>query len=293
MKRLLLDLRGDPGGLLDQGVGVSDLFLDSGQDIVSMRGRTAEVTRDYRDRAAQRWPDLVLGVLVDSGSASAAEIVAGALQDHDRAVIIGTPTYGKGSAQTVFGVLGGGLKLTIAKWFTPSGRSIDKPHGEQPIATDSTSPAAAKFKTDAGRLVAGGGGIHPDVVVTDSTAGVAALALTRAVGTRVNDFRDVLTAYALSLKASGTIRSPDFVVTPPIRAELLRRLAERKITIDPSAAATTAPLLDRLFVQQVERYVFGTSAEFGRALRDDKTVQRAVDLLTKADNQKQAIGFAK
>src|SRR4051812_38703569 len=104
MTRLIFDLRGDPGGLLDQGVAVSELFLDPGQDIVSMRGRTAEVTRSYEDRQPQAWPDLIVGVLVDSMSASASEIVAGALQDHDRAVLVGTTTYGKGSAQTVFNV---------------------------------------------------------------------------------------------------------------------------------------------------------------------------------------------
>ena len=177
MKSLLLDLRGDPGGLLDQGVGVSELFLDPGQDIVSMRGRTASVTRDYRDKSPQPWPSLILGVLVDSGSASASEIVAGALQDHDRAVVIGTTTYGKGSAQTVFDVPGGGLKLTIAKWFTPSGRSINR----SPVDPDSAKTQAAqpRFKTDEGRVVAGGGGIRPDIIVSDSAASIGAIALTR------------------------------------------------------------------------------------------------------------------
>src|SRR4051812_23504172 len=247
MKSLLFDLRGDPGGLLDQGVSVSDLFLDPGQDIVSMRGRTAEVSRDFRDRAPQAWPNLVLGVLVDSMSGSAAEIVAGALQDHDRAVIIGTPTYGKGSAQTVFDVPGGGLKLTIAKWFTPSGRSIDKPHGVTassvdarragtPAADSVANQAAKRFKTDSGRMVVGGGGIRPDVVVADSSIGLAALALTRAVGPHANEFRDVLTEYAMSLKGTGTVTSPDFAMTPAMRGEVLRRLAARKITIDSATA---------------------------------------------------------
>src|SRR3954447_46834 len=94
MKTLIVDLRTNPGGLLTQGVRVSDLFLNEGQKIVSMRGRLPETNRDYADTANQRWPDLPLIVLVDGRSASAAEIVAGALQDHDRAVIVGTPTYG-------------------------------------------------------------------------------------------------------------------------------------------------------------------------------------------------------
>jgi carboxyl-terminal processing protease len=296
MKSLLFDLRGDPGGLLDQGVSVSDLFLDPGQDIVSMRGRTAEVSRDFRDRAPQPWPNLVVGVLVDSLSASAAEIVAGALQDHDRAVIVGTPTYGKGSAQTVFSVPGGGLKLTIAKWFTPSGRSIDKPHGpavNNPDSLKAKAAAAPRFKTDSGRLVVGGGGIRPDVIVTDSASGLAALALTRAVGSHGAEFQDVLTEYAMSLKGTGRISSPDFVVTPEMRAEVLRRLAARKVSIDSATAKMTAPLMDRLLVRQVERYVFDTRAEYARALRDDKMVQRAIDLVSGARTQGDAIRAAR
>src|SRR5439155_7876077 len=88
VRSLILDLRGDPGGLLDQGVAVADLFLNPGQRIVSMRGRTSDANRDFADRAAQVWPQLPLVVLVDSGTASASEIVAGALQDHDRAVLL-------------------------------------------------------------------------------------------------------------------------------------------------------------------------------------------------------------
>lgn len=296
MKSLLLDLRGDPGGLLDQGVSVSDLFLDPGQDIVSMRGRTPDVTRDYRDRAPQAWPDLIVGVLVDSGTASASEIVAGALQDHDRAVIIGTTTYGKGSAQTVFAVPGGGLKLTIAKWFTPSGRSINRSHGPAVIDPDSAKARAAaesRFKTDSGRVVIGGGGIRPDLIVADSAGGIAALSLTRAVGTHASDFRDVLTTYALSLKGTGTIGGSDFPVTPAIRSEFLHRLAARQIFLDSATVKATGPLLDRLVGQQIERYLFGTKAEFSRALQNDTMVQRAVDILGKSTTQREAINRAK
>ena len=161
MKTLVLDLRTNPGGLLNQGVKVSDLFLDPGQKIVSMRGRLPEANREYADTAKQRWAQLPLLVLVDGRSASAAEIVAGALQDHDRAVIIGTPTYGKGSAQSIipFGA-DGGLKITTARWFTPAGRSIaKKPPADD--ADDATPARRERFRTDAGRTVYGGGGITP------------------------------------------------------------------------------------------------------------------------------------
>lgn len=123
---LILDLRENPGGLLEQGIEVADLFLDRGQVIVSTRGRTPDADQEFTDQAAQRWPTMPMVVLVDSGSASASEIVAGALKDHDRAVLVGSRTYGKGSAQSVFPVIGGrALKLTTARWFTPDGSSIE------------------------------------------------------------------------------------------------------------------------------------------------------------------------
>ncbi|HXL86804.1 MAG TPA: S41 family peptidase, partial [Gemmatimonadaceae bacterium] len=171
MKTLVLDLRTNPGGLLNQGVKVSDLFLNPGQKIVSMHGRLPEANREFADTAKQRWPDLPLIVLVDSRSASAAEIVAGALQDHDRAVLVGTPTYGKGSAQSVvsFGDQGG-LKLTTARWFTPVGRSITRPRPSDDESDDAPPVKHERFRTDAGRVVYGGGGITPDVIAGDSTA---------------------------------------------------------------------------------------------------------------------------
>jgi carboxyl-terminal processing protease len=124
---LILDLRENPGGLLEQGIAVADLFLDPAQTIASTRGRTPETNHDFIDREKQLWPTLPIVALVDSGTASAAEIVAGALQDNGRAVLVGTGTYGKGSAQSLFPVSGGyALKLTTARWFTPNGRTIER-----------------------------------------------------------------------------------------------------------------------------------------------------------------------
>lgn len=148
-RSLILDLRGNPGGLLEQGVAVADLFLGEGVTLASTRGRTPEANQEFTDQGRERWPEMPVVVLVDSGTASAAEIVAGAVQDHGRAVLVGSPTYGKGSAQNVFPVTGGlGLKLTTARWFTPEGRSIER---------DSS----------------GAGGISPDVPVVQETSGIA------------------------------------------------------------------------------------------------------------------------
>ena len=131
MESLILDLRRNRGGLLLEGVGLSDMFLDKGSSIVEVRGRTSPIEH-YRAGADQEHSAMPVVVLVGYGSASASEIVAGALQDHDRALLIGAPTFGKGSVQSLFPVTGGRvLKLTTARWFTPSGRSIQKDPEEQ------------------------------------------------------------------------------------------------------------------------------------------------------------------
>ena len=128
MKGLILDLRNNPGGLLDQAVGVSDLFLEGGE-IVSQRGRDPRDVERYNARTGDMTGGMSMVVLINSGSASASEIVAGALQDRKRAEIVGITSFGKGSVQTVIplrGGIDGALKLTTAKYYTPSGRSIQK-----------------------------------------------------------------------------------------------------------------------------------------------------------------------
>ena len=136
-RALMLDLRENPGGLLEQGIAVAELFLDPSRPIARTLGRTPEDNREFADRTPQPWPTMPIVALVDSGTASAAEIVAGALQDNDRAAIVGSPTYGKGSAQGIFTVSGGNaLKLTTARWFTPAGRTIERDSTKGGITPD-------------------------------------------------------------------------------------------------------------------------------------------------------------
>jgi len=124
LKVLILDLRGNPGGLLDQAIHVADLFLESGT-IVTIRGRRGSIEEEVA-HAAGTWSGFPIVCLVDQQSASAAEILAGALQDHRRAIMVGLPTYGKGSVQTFFDLEdGSGLKLTTARYYTPGGRSLE------------------------------------------------------------------------------------------------------------------------------------------------------------------------
>src|SRR5437868_6261249 len=279
MKTLVVDLRTNPGGLLTQGVRVSDLFLNQGQKIVSMRGRLPETNRDYADTAQQRWPDLPLVVLVDARSASAAEIVAGALQDHDRAVIIGTPTYGKGSAQTVipFGDQGG-LKITTARWFTPIGRSITRRQTSDDETDDAVPTKRERFHTDAGRIVYGGGGITPDVIAGDTATPTVEGNFMRALGANASHFRDAVTDYALFLKATRGITTPDFVVTASMRDEVWNRMKARGIDIPRSVYDEAEPLVSRVIAFDIARYVFGADAEFRRRASVDKTLQKALDL---------------
>jgi carboxyl-terminal processing protease len=279
MKTLVLDLRTNPGGLLNQGVKVSDLFLNPGQKIVSMHGRLPEANREFADTAKQRWPDLPLIVLVDGRSASAAEIVAGALQDHDRAVIVGTPTYGKGSAQSVvsFGDQGG-LKLTTARWFTPVGRSITRPRPNDDESDDPPAVKRERFRTDAGRVVYGGGGITPDVIAGDSIIPIPEGNFIHALGANGGHFRDAVTDYALYIKATHGVASPDFVVTPAMREEVWNRMKQRGIDIPHSVFDEGEPLVTRLIGYDIARYVFGSEAEFRRRASVDAALQRALRL---------------
>lgn len=172
MSSLVFDLRNNPGGALDAAIGVSDLFLVEGQLIVSTRGRTEENNATYRAPGRGSRFDGPLVVLVNEGSASASEIVSGAIQDHDRGLVLGETTWGKGLVQTVFSVRDTGLALTTARYYTPSGRLIQRDYEsyiDYVTHRNGTNPgddSGQSFATDAGRSVLGGGGIMPDVTVS-------------------------------------------------------------------------------------------------------------------------------
>ena len=168
IKGMILDLRGNPGGLLNEGVAAADRFLQKGQLIVSHRGR-ASAEKTYTARTGNGGRDYPVVVLVNRYSASAAEIVAGALQDHDRAWVLGDNTFGKGLVQTVYPLSeDSGLALTTAKYYTPSGRLIQRDYSSMSFFdyyyrknTDTQNTQDVKM-TDSGRTVYGGGGIAPD-----------------------------------------------------------------------------------------------------------------------------------
>jgi carboxyl-terminal processing protease len=182
-RSLILDMRENPGGLLEQGIAVADLFLDAGVTIASTRGRLGESNETYADAEPQPWKEMPIVVLVDSGTASAAEIVAGALQDHERGVVVGSPTYGKGSAQSVF-PLGDerALKLTTARWFTPDGRTIERDSTKGGITPDVEARKPAPTVTAAGKI--GVPAEQPDLLTDPVVA--RAVALLQGVGSQAD-----------------------------------------------------------------------------------------------------------
>lgn len=184
LEGLVLDLRGNPGGLLEAAVDVTSLFLPSGRIVVSTRGRAAETERSFTTRGAPAAPGVRLIVLVDGTSASASEIVAGALQDHDRAVIVGETTFGKGLVQVIRELpFNTSLKMTTAKYYTPSGRLIQSINygraGRGGAAEGVADSVRQPFQTMGGRTVYDGHGIEPDVAVSLGEVGDLEEALTR------------------------------------------------------------------------------------------------------------------
>ena len=289
MRSLILDLRWNPGGLLDEGVAVADLFLDQGQSIVTTRGRAPGATRQIADRNTQRYPNLPIVVLVNGATASAAEIVAGALQDHDRAIIVGTTSYGKGLVQSVFPLSQAvSLKMTTSKWFTPSGRSIQRPFRtsddrdpDDEIAHD-TVPVDS-FRTDRGRVVRGGGGIAPDVLVRPDSAQIAARnRLQAALDRNVVKYTDALAAFALDARARRTVSSPTFEVTPALRSQFLSMLQERGVSLDAATLQATWPFMERQIGDQTARFAFGRAGQVLRQTNDDPVLSTGKRLAARA-----------
>jgi carboxyl-terminal processing protease len=303
MKSMIWDLRQNPGGLLDQGVAVSDLFLDPGKAIVETRGRAPGSTHEYSDSKPQQWPHLPIVVIVNGGTASAAEIISGALQDHDRAVVLGTPTFGKGLVQSFWRLTPEtGLKLTTARWFTPSGRTIQrvtKSEAEQEAQViaaqrgqDTKPDSTAIFHTDAGRTVYGGGGIRPDIFVPADTFTSAERSFIRALGDKAPVYRDALAGYALELKEGKRLTTPNFTVTDAMVDEIVRRVRAKGAVLPDSVVAGGRALISQELGYEAARYVFGRAVEFRRRMADDQQVQRAVALADRAKSPQDLLTLA-
>jgi len=292
-KGFVLDLRGNPGGELDEAVEVADLFLDGRQEVVRVVYRN-QPTDVYESPGRSPITDAPLVVLTDGFSASASEIVAGALQDHDRALVVGTRTFGKGVVQNVFRLDGGwALKLTTGRWYTPSGRSIQT--ALQPItradaiaAQDSSKPRP-EFRTDGGRVVYGGGGITPDLQVRQDSLTPAEERLSRALGPASQQVYNSIYDFARAIRTSV---KTDFAPRPEWRREVYDRLVKAGVTVDSATYASGGTLIDRLIEQRVANLAFGDSTAFRRSSRFDPPLLRAVELLRSTPSQKELFALA-
>jgi carboxyl-terminal processing protease len=287
----VLDLRGNTGGSLDQAVRIGGMFLRQGQQVLRADYRGAP-DETYEARAEPVVPDAPLVILTDGESASASEIVAGALQDHDRAVIIGTTSFGKGLVQDIFQLEGGwALKLTTGRWFTPSGRDIQRPRRLTPegrlveVPADSVGERPV-FRSDAGRPVYGGGGITPDVVVETDTLAGPERELMRLLAPRGALVNEMLQEMAVDL---GPRVQPDFRATPAWREELYRRMERRGFRVDPAKYQAGSPLVDRLLEDRISEFAFGDSAAFRRGIPRDAQLQAALRVLRGAQTQPDAL----
>jgi carboxyl-terminal processing protease len=292
MRVLLLDLRGNPGGLRDEAVKVADLFLDPRDEILVSRGRAPGDNHRWSDYRPQRWPDLPVVVMVSAGTASAAEIIAGALQDHDRALVVGDTTYGKGIVQTVFNLAPDmALRMTTARWYTPSGRSI------QGTALDSAMRAAqpteaTTTRSSGGRLLHASNGLVPDVVLAPDTLTTAETVFAQALGGQIPVFRDVLTEYALEVKRAGRVEGEGFGVTVAMRAEVARRLRKRGVAIADSAFEGGSRIVGQELGYEIARYLFGSDAERRRRAAEDSQVLQAIALVRGTRTPQALLGLA-
>jgi carboxyl-terminal processing protease len=279
LKGLILDLRQNPGGLLNEGVGVADKFLRKGQLIVSHHGRNSPEKR-YTASHGNGGRDYPLVVLVNRGTASAAEIVAGAIQDHDRGLIAGETTFGKGLVQTVYPLSENtGLALTTAKYYTPSGRLIQRDYSNVSLydyyfnreAEDSNSSREVKL-TDGGRTVYGGGGITPDVKIAQIKS---------------NKFQDALLQhYALFNFAKRYIVThhpgKNFEVDDAVLQDFRKFLDEEKIPYTEADLLENNDWIRSSIKSEIFVDAFGQEEGLKVRAESDPEVVKALDLLPQA-----------
>jgi carboxyl-terminal processing protease len=299
-RSFVLDLRGNGGGDFDESLRMANLFLKRGQDIVTVRSRsTSPVVSRAVDQPVV--PDAPLVVLTDGYTASASEIVAGALQDHDRGVIIGTTSFGKGLVQSLFTLEGGwGLKMTTGKWYTPSGRSIQRERKlledgrlvevvPDSLETDSVRKARPAYKSDGGRTVYGGGGITPDVIVPADTVTDDQQTFLKALAPKSQE--SYLVLYRTALEQKGVVK-PSFTVQAGWRDSVYARLTRAGVQVSRPAFDAAHELIDRDLERRIASMAFGDSAAFRRTIGYDTQLKRAMELLHNAASQRELLAAA-
>jgi carboxyl-terminal processing protease len=292
MKKLVFDLRANPGGLLDQAIAVSDFFLRKGEKVVITRGRQSSSEQVFTAPGRNTKARIPVVVLINKGSASAAEIVAGAIQDQDRGIVTGQTSWGKGLVQSVYTLSdGAGLALTTAKYYTPSGRCIqrdyrefleyvtpmDEEEGEADVPAE--GPRREAFRTAGGRVVYGGGGITPDVLVKADR-------LTRWMATLYA--RGVFFEWAVQYRAKNPEVSRDFKVTDAIRDAFFAFADSRPNAPETPARTAFASekdkgAVDRALAEELVGAAHGPEAGYRISIDGDVQLKKALTLFPEAE----------
>ena len=299
MERLVLDLRNNPGGPLDQAIKVSNQFLPRGDMIVYTRGRVTNSDKDYHAREDSGFTELPLIVLVNRSSASASEIVAGAIQDHDRGLIVGETTFGKALVQSIYRVShGAGLALTTARYYTPSGRMIQRPwdgtfdeyltYSMRDQAPAEHTAADRKY-TDSGREVYSGGGIEPDRFIAGPIEGFDPSRFGRLLAARQE-----FASFAERFSSVGDTRitaesegrefvAPGFAVDDRLLASFKEHVRTRGLTVDEEAFARDAEFIRAMIHYEVDVAVFSLEEARRNLFDQDPQTQYAMTLFGEAE----------
>ena len=317
MTSLILDLRGNRGGLLTEGVALTDLFLDPGESIVEIRTRAA-ASEGFVARGEQAYPDLPVVVLVERTSASAAEIVAGALQDHDRALLIGATTFGKGSVQSLFPLAdGSALRLTTGRWYTPAGRSIQRDLGAEfadRVDGSETAPGEAetrpengerpefggrpeleerpRFRSVGGRLTYGGGGIVPDLRVVQDTLSTIERAALDEILTGSGGLVATLRRWAVNYVNARPDLRPGFVITDADLRSLHAELGEDGADIPFETVMRAREALAFRLGSEIALLAWDDLGRFRRTRGTDAQLARALELLLITETQAELFALA-
>jgi carboxyl-terminal processing protease len=300
MRRLVLDLRNNPGGALDQAIKISNRFLPRGDLIVYTRGRVANSDQDYRATQQSDYLDIPMVTLVNRSSASASEIVSGALQDHDRSLIVGETTFGKALVQSVYRVSeGAGVAVTTARYYTPSGRLIQRPWDGTfdeylTYALREQNPGAHRPEdlklTDGGRRVYSGGGVEPDRRFDGPTEGFNPTRFGRTLFAR-----NVFDTFAQRFSRAGDRRitatrsaaprelAEDFRVTDTLVAEFKDHVRESRIRVDETAWKQDEAFIRAMMRYEIDVDLFGVAVARKNLSQQDPQLQYALTLFPEAE----------
>lgn len=287
MQRLILDLRGNSGGYLEQAIEMADNFLEGGKRIVYTRGRIPGSNEDYYSTGSGQYTSLPLIVLINHGTASASEIVAGAMQDWDRGLVLGVTSFGKGLVQHQVSLKdGSAVRITIAKYYTPSGRLIQRSYENgvadyvaegydqfDPNALPDTTGHRPVFATSSGRVVYGGGGISPDVrlLPLDLTASTVRL-LQRQI------FFESASEFSKFVKSEQELSAyvADFQVSEAMIARVKQIAASKEIELDSVEIQHDSAFIKRRIKSEIARHLWDSGAYYQVEIMDDPQVREAL-----------------